>query len=134
MKCPKCSKRLRAKYIKYDYSDKSGIANCILENVKEYTCKKCDETYIDLGSVDEINQQISNILLEFDVLTRGQLKFIRQQIFKMNYFEFAKVIDSSPQFIRELESHKRILGVPISEKIKLALFEKTQSASIILED
>jgi len=133
MKCPKCDKKLRAKYVSFDYSEKSGIPGCILENIKQYTCKKCDETYHDLGSIDEINMMIGNILLGSSVLTRQQVKFIRSHIFKMSYFEFGKILKTNPQHLRDVENHRKILSKELIKIIQDELLKKTYRPTIIME-
>ncbi len=132
MKCLKCDKKLRAKYVDYDYSDKCGIPGTTLTNIKQYTCKKCEETYHDLGSHEEINRMIADILLDQSEVQRNQIKFIREQIFKMSYFEFGELTKINPQMIKDLESKRKTLNKENSEKILTALFVKTQRPTIIM--
>lgn len=133
MKCLKCDKKLRSKYVDFDYSDTCGIPGTTLSNIKQYTCKACDETYHDLGSIDEINQMISEILLNQKELNRNQIKFIRTHIFDMTYFQFGKLTELNPQTIKRLENHTLDLTKRDSQKIQNALFMKTQRTKIIME-
>ena len=132
MKCLKCDKKLRAKYVDFDYSDTCGIPGTNLSNIKQYTCEKCDETYHDLGSIDEINQMISDILLNQKELNRNQIKFIRTHIFDMTYFQFGELTEINPQTIKRLEGHTLDLTKKDSQKIQNALFAKTQRPKVIM--
>lgn len=132
MICPGCNKKLKANYVDFDYSDTCGIPGTTLSNIKQYTCKACDETYHDLGSIDEINLMISNILLDQKQLNRNQIKFIRTHIFDMSYFQFGKLTDINPQTIKRLECHTLDLTKKDSQKIQNALLMKTQRPKIIM--
>ena len=132
MNCQKCNKKLRAKYITFDYSEKCGIPEVTIDNVKQYTCKKCNEIYHDLGSVDEINQQLSNILLDFKSLTPAQARFVRSDIFQMNHAEFAKLIGTTAKHIRDVETYRMKFSKHLSKEIQNLLFRKTQRPRFIM--
>ena len=132
MNCPNCEKKLRAKYITYDYSEKCGIPGTYIKNVRQFKCKECNEIYTDLGDHQELNYQIAEVLLGADQLNRNHIKFIRTEIFEMSVEAFAKLIKTVPSHIRDLERKKTTLIPEISKRIQTELFKKTQRATIRL--
>lgn len=132
MNCPNCEKKLRVKYITYDYSKKCGIPGTYIKNVRQFKCKDCDEVYTDLGDHQELNYQIVAVLLGADQLNRNHIKFIRTEIFDMTVGEFAKLIKTLPAHIKDLEAKKTSLIPEISRRIQTELFKKTQRPTIRL--
>lgn len=132
MKCPGCDKKLRAKYVDFDYSDKCGIKGTILSDIKEYTCRVCNENYHDLGSIDEINHMIGDILLNAFPLESSHIKFIRTEIFNMTYFQFAKIIQCDPDLIRDVESRGAKVTKRFRDSVKLQLLKKIKTPRITM--
>lgn len=116
MKCPKCNntKKIKGTKFTYDYSKESGIKGCLIESAKKYTCKECKEIYFDLGDMDEVFKQMAIILCSAETLTRSHIKWIRKDYLKLTYFQFAKIVRKNPEYLKELELHKR----PMTEEIQ----------------
>lgn len=130
MKCIKCEKPIKGKRYSFDYSEKCGVAGVVIDSAKKYDCKHCGESFIDVGTVDEINEEISLILLTIEHLTRHHLKFIRNHVFGENYFQFAQRIGFNPQYLKDVENLKRPLSREFSDILKTTLFSKYQRKKI----
>lgn len=131
MKCPKCEKVLRGKKDSYDYSDKSFEGVSI--DCKKYECKKCKNTFYDLGDDDDINRQICDLLLQQKTLQRKQLKYIIEQVFDESIFQFAKRIKTNPTHLKGLINSKKILSQELSDKISEKIYLKFKTPTITLE-
>lgn len=126
MECLKCNKKLRATKHKYDYSAHCGIQGVYLTKAKVYKCKACDESYYNLGLIDDINQEIANVLLTLNCLTRQHVSYIRKHIFNENYFQFGARLGAHPLYLKDIELLKRPLPIELSKQIQLMLFNKMQ--------
>lgn len=124
MKCPTCQSRTKKQIAEYDYSKQSGIKDLILTDVDSYHCKKCDETYFDLGDHSELTEKITDALLEVDVLEGSQIRFIRKSFFEETLFQFAKRAILNPKELSKAE--KDVLELKRMKVVSL----KTQEAVI----
>lgn len=136
MKCTSCTfdRPLKAKKIKYDYSEKCGIPGCFI-TAKEYICPKCKDVIIDLGEHEEVNRAIGEELVQAVSLTRAMCRFVRIHFFDESPFEFAKRIGQNPTVYTEIESHKRpmtdLIGYLVQEQImKRFLIKKMKPITI----
>jgi len=121
MNCIQCKNKLRSKRIIFDYSEKCGIAGVTIHSARKYMCKACDAFFIDLGSVDEINNEICKALICVEIITRQQLRFLRAEVYVENYFEFAKRLSVHPQYLRDLEEFRKPISKDFSDEIKLVI-------------
>lgn len=103
MKCPTCQSRTKKLIAEYDYSKQSGIKDLILTDVDSYHCKKCDETYFDLGDHSELTEKITDALLELDLLEGSQIRFIRKHFFEETIFQYAKRAFLNPKELSKAE-------------------------------
>ena len=131
MNCPKCNKKLRGKKVVVDYSSKSFDGVSV--EAKEYKCKPCDETFIDYGDDHEINRQICEMLLQNDAISRKHLKYLMNNVFQENMFEFAKRIETTPQHLKALIQLKKIMSDDLKDNIAFELIKKFNAVTIRLE-
>jgi hypothetical protein len=136
MKCALCDydKRLKAKYVKYDFSKESGIDGCELSDVKQYTCPRCKNVFHHFD-MDDINKQIATILASAEALTRTHVKWIRTQFLGLDFWQFAKIVRTNPQYLKDLENHKRPMTKEIQDIVQNHLAKKllTKKIKFIIE-
>lgn len=132
MNCINCEKKLRAKKIDYDYSSKS-FEGVIIE-CREYYCKACNKTYVDLGENHDINKQICEILLTQDILKRNQLGYIFKQVLNMSVFQVAKRICTNPQHLNDVIKFKKILSQSLSDQISELIYLEFKSPRITVSN
>lgn len=130
MNCPDCSKKLRGKKEKIDYS-KSSFEGVFIE-AKIYRCKPCDVELIDHGDYQETNLAICEYLIQPDFLNRKHIKFIMEQVLCINIFEFAKMIKCHPQFINDLIRYRAILSKDMKDRIIKQIIYKLKQPTIEL--
>lgn len=132
MNCLNCDKKLRAKKVDYDYSNKS-FQGVIIE-CREYHCKACNKTFTDLGENHEINKQICEILLTQDILARNQLGYIFKQVLNMSVFQVAKRIGTNPQHLNDVIKFKKILSQNLSDQISELIFLEFKRPTITVSN
>lgn len=125
MKCARCDskKPIKAVKINFDYSEKSGIRGCLI-SASKYTCKKCGNQVVGLGSNEEVNQAIAEVLIGAEMLTRQMIKFIRVQYFDESPFQFAKRMSVNPSVYSEIENYKRPMSQLVSDLVQEQLVKK----------
>lgn len=136
MKCINCDskKNIKAKYVTYDYSLSCGLSGVTIENVKQYTCKQCNEQFYDLGDSHDIDRQIAELLYSVDILTGLQLRWIREHLFCLSYFELAKILDENATKLRHYEVTSIPMTKTLTRKIKLLLEDDASNRKLLVTE
>lgn len=119
MKCPNCSKEMRATKKDYQYEE-AGLKNVVLKDTTVYECK-CGETLPEIPYIKRLHRQIADTLInKLGPLTGEEFRFLRKSM-GMSARDLAQLLGVTTVSLSRWENDKEKVG-PQSDRLLRCLY------------